>query len=96
MTKHKDAGNALRVQQHQQRATQRKLGEVEAGTKQLKQDALSNMDELDALMSEFEEINVADSDDSNGTNSIPSPPSAEEIRMGTLRYIDHSDACWSF
>ena len=47
-------------------------------------------------MSEFEEINVADSDDSNGTNSIPSPPSAEEIRMGTLRYIDHSDACWSF
>lgn len=56
MAKHKDAGNALRVQQHQQRATQRKLGEVEANTKQLKQDALSNMDELDALMSEFEEL----------------------------------------
>lgn len=60
MAKHKDAGNALRVQQHQQRATQRKLGEIEDGTKQLKNNALSNMDELDALMSEFEELTQSD------------------------------------
>ena len=61
MSKHNNqAGNALRIQQHQQAKTQHTLGELEAASAQLKHQSLEQLDDLEQLMAEFESLTQSD------------------------------------